>query len=329
MPMKRIDPDKIRNILVVRNDRFGEFLLNIPALRALRETFINSRITIVLNPYVRELAGRITFIDEIIEWERGKHSIRDKLNFVNLLKKRKINMAVILNPSKEFNIFCYMSGIPIRIGYDRKWGFLLTHKMMDKKYLGEKHESEYNLDLVALSGARTKNKALALKVDQSADSLPREYAEAAEGAVVTVHPFTSDPIKQWPLVNFSDLIMRLASELNVRVIVVGGKEELITNHEFSSGLAKNVINLIGKTSILQLAAILSKSKLLVSGDSGPVHLASCVNTAVIAIFRNDIPAKSSVRWGPRSEGSVVLEKGNLKDISVEEVFRKVREVLKI
>jgi ADP-heptose:LPS heptosyltransferase len=74
----------------------------------------------------------------------------------------------------------------------------------------------------------------------------------------------------------------------------------------------------------QLAALLKKCKLLISGDSGPVHLAACVETPVIAIFRSDMPQKCAVRWGPSSEGSIVVQKNNLADISVEEVFEKVR-----
>ena len=74
----------------------------------------------------------------------------------------------------------------------------------------------------------------------------------------------------------------------------------------------------------QLAALLKKCKLLISGDSGPVHLAACMETPVIAIVRSDMPEKSAVRWGPSSEGSIVVQKNNLADISVEEVFEKVR-----
>ena len=62
----KINQEKIKNILVVRNDRFGEFILNIPALKALRETFKNARITLVVDPYVKELIEDSPYIDEII-----------------------------------------------------------------------------------------------------------------------------------------------------------------------------------------------------------------------------------------------------------------------
>jgi len=83
----------------------------------------------------------------------------------------------------------------------------------------------------------------------------------------------------------------------------------------------------GKTTLKQLASLLKKSRLLISGDSGPVHLACAVGTPVIVIFRNDIPGKSAKRWGPWGPGNFIIEKDNLCDITVDEVFSKAKEAL--
>lgn len=324
----KINPDSVKNILAFRNDRFGEFLLNIPALGALKETFPYARITAVVNPYVRELAQNIPFVDEIIQWDRGKHSLMEKLKLIGILKRKSIDMAIMLNPSKEFNIITCMSGIPIRVGYKRKWGFLLTHKMEDKKYLGLKHEIEYNLELVALIGAKTQDKSISLNTDDTVISaLLEEYNLAGKDNIIAVHPFTSDPLKQWPSNNFLELVRRIKLELNKTVVVVGGIEEALKNKYFFSWMDKDVINLAGRTTLVQLAALLKRCRLLVSGDSGPVHLACAVNTPVIAIFRNDLPGKTAKRWGPWQKRSLVIEKSSLCDISVDEVLEKVREVM--
>jgi len=65
---------QVNNILCFRNDRFGEFLLNIPALRALKNGFPGSRLTLAVDPYVKELAQRLSFVDEVITWENRRHS---------------------------------------------------------------------------------------------------------------------------------------------------------------------------------------------------------------------------------------------------------------
>jgi ADP-heptose:LPS heptosyltransferase len=321
----QIDSKNINNILVVRNDRFGEFLLNIPALRALKKTFSNSRIIAAVDPSVEGLAQSIPFIDETIEWGREKHTLPEKLRLINLLRSKDIDIAIMLNPCKDFNIFTYLAGIPVRVGYDRKWGFLLTHKIKDEKYLGKKHEIEYNLELVSLLGARTLDKSLSLTIDDRIiNGLLKDAGIENYDNLVAIHPWTSDPIKQWPMDNFQELMRKLLKEPNLKLVVIGGPDELERSRQLFGNLGRGLINLTARTTLKQLAVLLKKCKLLISGDSGPVHLAACMETPVIVIFRSDMPQKCAVRWGPSSEGSIVVQKSNLADISVEEVLEKVR-----
>ncbi len=325
----QINKKAIKNILVVRNDRFGEFLLNIPAFRALKETFVNARLIAVVNSSVKELAKNISFIDEIMEWNQGRHSLLEKVNFINLLRKMKMDIAIMLNPLKDFNIFTYLAGIPIRVGYNRKWGFLLTHKIEDRKHLGLRHEIEYNLELVSLIGAGTQDKTLCLSIDdREIDDLSRDFNLKNYNNLVALHPWTSDPVKQWPYERFRELAGRLIREQGIPVVIVGGKDELTKSMDFFGDIEGNLINLTGKTTLIQLAALLKKCKVLISGDSGPVHLACAVGAKVLAIFRNDIPGKSPLRWRPRSKGSMVIEKSNLTDITVSEVVEKIQLILK-
>lgn len=323
----RINAEGIKYILVVRNDRFGEFLLNIPALRALRQTFLNAKIIAVVNPYVRELAECLPYIDEIIEWPQGRHSLGEKIKLINSLKKKRIDIAILLNPSKEFNLFTFLAHIPVRAGYARKWGFLLTDKMKDQKYLGKKHEIDYNLDLAGLIGAKTEDKTLSMQINNGeVNALIREYKLEGCLALVAIHPWTSDPLKQWPLEKFVELAKLLSNLPYVKVVIVGGKpEEKISKDLFDGIAGENLVNITGKTTLRQLAAFLKHCNLLISADSGPVHLAGCVGTPVVAIFRKDIPGKSAARWGPRGEDNIVIQKDALSDISVDEVFEAVKK----
>jgi len=319
----RIEPEEIKNILAVRNDRFGEFLLNIPALRALKETFGNARLELVVDPYVKELAECVPFIDGVIEWGRGSHSLLEKLQLISLLRRQNIDIAVMLNPSREFNIITALAGIPLRAGYDRKWGFLLTHKIKDSKYRAEKHEIEYNLELAGLCRAKTADKSLVLNIS---GQLPLCGIEDTD-RFIAIHPWTSDPLKQWPQENFRELAKKLTQELSVRIVIVGAHPLSGQDSSLFDNLGGNIINMLGRTTLKELALFLKKSALLVSGDSGPVHLACAVDTPVLAIFASGLPGKSSRRWGPLQKNSAVIERDNLSEISAEEVFTKVMEVL--
>ena len=321
---------KIKNILAVRNDRFGEFLLNIPALRALKEAYPGSKLTLVVSPYLRELAGCLDCADEVITWENRNHKFSEVLECSRQLKAKKFDLCVIFNPSREFNIISFLAGIPRRIGYNRKLGILLTRRIEDRKHLGERHEVEYNLQLAELAGAKTTNPNPALRINQDAlKGLSGELGALKDSvSLVAVHPWTSDPIKQWPLDNFYALTRKLMNLPNLKVVIVGGQEEMSKAARVFNEKEDGLLNLTGKTSLKQLAAILKRCKLLISGDSGPVHLAASVGTPTIAIFRSDIPAKGSKRWGPWGSGHIVIEKDNLLEITVGEVFNKVQEGLK-
>ena len=98
---------------------------------------------------------------------------------------------------------------------------------------------------------------------------------------------------------------------------------------FLNSLGSNVINLTGQTSLMQLAAVIKGCELLISCDSGPMHLAAAVDTKVVAIFRSDIVAKSARRWGPWGKGHIVIAKDDLRKIEVSDVFNKLEDSFSI
>ncbi|MDD2752095.1 MAG: glycosyltransferase family 9 protein [Candidatus Omnitrophica bacterium] len=325
----QIEKKAVRNILVVRNDRFGEFLLNIPVFRALKETFVSAKIIAVVDPTVEGLARALPYLDQTIAWGTQGHSWKEKLQLIRLLKREKINIAIMLNPSKEFNLLTYLARIPLRVGYNRKWGFLLTHKMSDKKALGLQHEVEYNLELAGLIGARTSDNSLTLEISENLPEKIIEEARLNENTdFVILHPWTSDALKLWPKENFLGLAKLLHEELKLKVIIVGGPENLNSSVDFLKAAENPLIDLTGKTSLRQLALLLKRAKLLVSADSGPVHLACAMGTPVIALFRNDLPGKTAKRWGPWGKNNRVIERDGLAQISAKEVLFQVKEILK-
>ena len=316
-------------ILAIRTDRFGEFLLIIPALRALKEKFPGVFLSLIVNPHVKELAQHVEFADEVIPWENRRHSLRELWDFSRLLKKKGFAICLIFNPAKELHLLSFLAGIPMRIGYGRKWGILLTHKKADEKQDGDKHEIEYNLELAGLAGAETKDHSLSLNIgDDAMAAFLEKFSLRAVDKFIAIHPWTSDPLKQWELENFRELAQRAERELDLEVFVIGGKEEAQKFPRYFADLGEGILDLTGKTSLCELAALLKLSRVLVSADSGPVHLASCVGTPAIVIFRSDLPGKTSVRWGPRGCGNVVLEAPDLGRITVEEVWEKLKGALK-
>ena len=225
----------------------------------------------------------------------------------------------------------FLAGIPVRVGYDRKWGCLLTHRLPDRKALGERHEVEYNLDLVRALGIQASIPRVQFP------RLEREEAEvfqllAQQGIArsepfIAVHPWTSNPLKQWPAVRFQELIRRVRERVQVRVVVIGGPEESGRVSEVVPNELP-VVNLVGRLTLKQLAALFQRARLLISNDSGPVHLAAAVGTPTVVLFGASSASTGPRRWGPWGDaGHVVIAKSSMEAIGVDEVMETVERKL--
>ena len=359
--MEKIDRDKIHKILVVRTDRIGrvghsarycglgEALLNIPAIRALKQNF-NSSIVVLVNPVVRELLIGSPEIDQILPFdeEEWNKSISTKLQLLRQIRKGKYDLAVVFNPTKRFHILSYLAGIPRRLGYARKWSFLLTHKIEDKKSLGQKHEVEYNLDLVRSIGADTDEKDISITLEKKdtrfVEDLLLKYAITAQDLIIAIHPHSSNPAKSWPKENFASIADELHSRFAAKVVIIGAAQERDSVINLISLTKYSPINLSGELTLKQLTAFLQRCPLLISNDSGPVHIAAACRTPTVVIFGRNIPGVGPKRWGPWGNGHIVLHKDAgcnpcldrecpynfkcLTSISPEEVLKAVEKQLK-
>lgn len=319
----------IKRILAIRNDRFGEFLLTLPAVRALKKKYPQAQLSLAVDSYVRELAEGIDGVDEVISWDNRRHRLSQIIAFARRLKQKHFDMSIAFNPSKEINIICFLAGIPRRIGYARKWPFLLNSTIADTKHFARKHEIEYNLELAQAAGAETDNASLlGLFSEQKLLSQNIEtLLPLSTRRLIAIHPFTSDSTKQWPLQRFRALADEILNFPDTKVVIIGAKSERSQALSIFAGGHKNLLNVVGQTSLLQLAVLLKRCRLLISGDSGPMHLAAAMGTAVIALFRTDIASKSARRWGPWGSNHIVIAKKSLVDISVSEVMTKVNTAI--
>lgn len=330
---------KPRGILLVRTDRIGELLLTTPAFGAVRESFPGAKITLIVKPSSSVVVEGNPCIDSIVKLDPGSDldSLSKRLRFIRFLGGSGFDMAIIFNPSKFFNIAAFLAGIPVRVGYDRKLGFLLTNAIEDRKYLCEKHEVEYNLDLVTAAGAGILDRRLCFPLTETDERVAERISAQngiAESAFVAVHPGTSNPDKLWPAERFSQVCDKIIDGFGVRVVLVGGEEEHRIADEVKAKMRNAAIDLTGRMALKEFGAFLKRSSLLLSCDSGPVHLASAVGTPVVVLFGEARPGGSSRRWGPYGEGqgpaaagSIVVGRPKVTDITVDDVFKAASGIL--
>ena len=303
-----------KKILIIRVDRIGDVILSTPVIKAVREANPASHIAFMVQPYCREIVKGNPYLNEVIVYdkEEAEKGILGNLAFILKLVRHRFDLAIILHPTNRTHIIAFLAGIPERVGYDVKMGCLLTKRIPHTKQFGLKHEIDYTLDILRYIGIEPKDKTLYMPIDDVSESKIKDILKinnvANDEMVIAIHPGASCPSKKWPLENFVKAANSLASIYKARIAVLSGTREKALGDEMANSIRPAPINLSGRTTIGDLASILRRSRLLISNDSGPVHIACAVGTPVIAIFgRNDM-GLSPTRWGPAGKDDRVLHK---------------------
>ena len=317
----------IQRILFIRTDRIGDTLMNIPAIHHLRQTYPKAWITLLCAPPVAELFREHPDLDEVIAYDGAASGAQKKI--LDTIKAGKFDMAVVSNPDKFFHLLVFRAGIRHRVGYSRKWGFLLTQTITDDKDQCLRHEIESNLNLVRRVCEAEWDGSTPLPVNSAAKTKVEDFLsrQGADGMVIALHVGTTNPKKRWPIERFADLADKIQAE-GVKVVLVGGREERPQGEQIFRRALLSVVDAIGVFNLNELTAFLGRPevKALVTADSGPAHIAWMQGTPVVVFFAKDVPGSNPVRWGPRDGKSEVIEKP-MSEISADEAFAAVEKVL--
>ncbi len=335
-----------RHILAVRTDKIGDVVLTIPSLRALKKAFPSAKLTVLVAAGTRELVLGLPFVDEVLSLDQYV-GVGGYLRLVIDLYRRRFDLAVVYHTKYWTNILCTIAGIPERLGYKNdKCGFLLTKPVKDHRSLGEKHEVEYCLDLLKKIGIHSNDLSLELPVDRTAEEWTNDLWDRYSlhlRPVVVLHPDASCPTRRWPPQSFARLAERLTLELGVRVVIVGARSARGIAVDIIDHFHEQLLDLTGQVSMAQLISLFSRSRLVISNDSGPAHIAAAVGTPLITLFMRTQPGINPERWKPLGKSSYLIKNhpgeelvldrhsniisGKLDSITVDEVFAKAKELL--
>jgi heptosyltransferase II len=343
-----------KKILLVRTDRLGDLILTTPAIKAVRNAYPDAHIAMIVRPYAEEILKDNPYIDEIIIYDKyGKHkSAAATLMFAFRLKKRGFDRAILFHPTNRMHIIAYIADIPRRIGFDNKMGFLLTDRIKNTKHLGLKHEKDYTLDMLKSLGIKSDEKELFMPVGahdiELAGRLISDNGIKNKDKLIVIHPGASCASKIWPAERFAKLADTLIDKHRVKIVIVGGAggKDIFCANAVRKFMQNEAISLAGQLSVRALAALIKRSILLISNDSGPVHVAVAVGTPVIDIFGRAQPGLSPLRWGPLGPKDIVIHKdvgckdrclahnckksfACIRSISVDDVYNAVLSIIKI
>ncbi|MBI3324785.1 MAG: lipopolysaccharide heptosyltransferase II [Candidatus Omnitrophica bacterium] len=341
-----------RRILVIRLDRIGDVVLSTPVLQVLREAYPTAYLAMMVRPVCRELVEDNLSLNHVLLYDKdARHrGILSSIRFALGLRRWRFDTALVLHPSHRSHWIPWLAGIPVRIGYERKTPWLLTRRLPHDKPLGSRHESDYALDAV---------RALGVTVHAIPDPVVRPSIQAradveawlahqgvpAREPLIALHPSASDPVKRWPADRFARLGDRLAASHGVRIIIVNGPDDVTLGREMAGSMASQPVDASGQFSLGTLAALFARCRVVVSNDSGPVHLAAAVGTPVVSLFGRNQPGLGPRRWGPVGAGHLAVHKDaqdsrrvcldarcpypflDITSLSVDEVYQVVVSVL--
>jgi lipopolysaccharide heptosyltransferase II len=313
-------PQQLKRILVVRTDRLGDVVLTLPVLSLLRRHFPKARIGMLLRRYTGAIVLGNPHLDEV-HWYDGEGGNVAFAWMLRQIKSACYDAVVVVHPTFRLALLLFLAGVPLRVGSGyRYYSLLFNRRVFEHRRGGELHEAEYNVRLLGALGMPDPLSAGPLEFPILITEDERQRAETRlrslgvrEGRKrVILHPGSGGSAKDWPVERFSLLAQRLSSIAEIQVLVTGlGSERDPVQSVVEAG-GEDAVDLSGKCTVRELAAVIGSANLFVSNSTGPLHIASALETPLLG-FYSQIPAMSPRRWGPYGGRSVVLVPDRLPD----------------
>jgi len=306
------DLRKINRILVRGVNWVGDTILSYPTVQGLKTLFPDCHLAILVTNHLVDLWKTFPYVDEIIPFQKrgGLRSLWEDLNFIRSIKRRRFDIAVILPRSFRSAYQIYLTRIPVRIGYqDEGRSLLLTHGIPRTGETLRIHRINYYRKLIEPLGKveTTIPPHIFIRGEDRkwADQMLRGFGLLEGRPLIGINPGATYGIaKCWYPSRFGELGKRLFKRWKATALIFGREEEQAIAKEILKFLEDGGIDLTGQTHLLQLAALLERCHLLITNDTGTMHVATAVGTPVVALFGST----DHIATGPLGEGDVVVRK---------------------
>jgi ADP-heptose:LPS heptosyltransferase len=307
-----------RNILAVRLDNAGDVIMLGPALRAIKETSPDARLTLMASPAGTSAASLLPWIDDVIVcrslWQDvGGHIPFDpkrELNLIGMLSERRFDAALIFTSFSQTphvpGYVCYLAGIPLRAGESKEFGgSTLTTELHGAP--DELHQVERNLRLVEHLGFVSRDRKLTIAIPEAVHkNVPALLAKAeinVHHPFIILHPGSSAKARRYPIERFG-VLTHLLTERGWQVLVTGNEREAALVEEILQHAPK-ACSVVGTTTLAEYAALVEQAALVICNDSLPMHLADALTTPEVVLFSG---TDYESQWRPRVTRSRLLRR---------------------
>lgn len=305
-PFRRRElPRTPRRILLLRLERIGDLLMALPGVAAVRSLAPQAQIDLVVGSWNAELARAVTSVDRVhtldARWlARGGEGLAlpALLRETRRWRARKYDLAVNFEPDVRSNLMLAATGASWTAGYRSAGGGALLDQALD--YDPRAHTSDNAERLISTVFATPLPTVTAPLLNIPDEH--REYAATLLGSrprpLVAMHVSGGRPVKQWPPERFAAVARALAATRNATIVLTGSPADRPLVGVVKQALPPaSVVDATTAGNLLTVAAVLAASDLLITGDTGPMHLACAVGTPIVAVFGPSDPRRYSPR-GP-------------------------------
>lgn len=333
-----------RKILVRATNWIGDGVMSLPALAALRARFPAAEIVLVAKPWVGELYWHLPAVSrQIVYNPAGEHEgPRGFWKLIQTVRAERFDAAILFQNAFHAAWMAWWAGIPARVGYARDGrSSLLTDAVEVPSAAAYGHQAYYYLHLLFRAGLTAKYQPveeIRLVLEDSEKNWATKHLQklGLQGPrfLVGLNPGAFfGPAKRWLLHRYALLADRLVGALHADVLIFGSPAERPLAEEIARAMKHTPVILAGGTSLRQLMALLAQCHLVVSNDSGPMHLAAALGLPVLAIFGSTNehatgPVGSRTRvirhpvaCSPCSLRECPIDLRCMKGVTVEDVFK--------
>jgi heptosyltransferase-2 len=293
-------------VLFVRTDGVGDLILTLPAAAALKERMPDARLSYLVSRYAAPVLEHHPDVDEVLH-DPGP----DPPDARRRVLAKGFDAVLFFKPYRNWFWAAYRAGIRRRIGTGYRWySVFLTDRVYEHRSRFDKHESEYNLNLLAplIPSCGFKPPRLYLTSLESREA--GETLSSMPHPRVVVHP-GNVYARNWPLRRYAELTEELQAR-GASVVLTGSEQEgeafrgARQSAECGVRSAESTLDLMGRLTLRQLIAVISQCDLVISGSTGPMHVAAALGVATVSLF-DPRRGSSPVRWGPLGGGGRVLK----------------------
>lgn len=323
----------------------GDLVMATAFLQELRAFFPYAKITAMVASPLQDLLKNEAYIDEILFFDKKKSAFLKKgfFDLVKKLQERHFDLAILLTNSFSSAHLFWQARIPIRIGFRKDFRSLfLTHPI---SFCSQKmHQVDlYKKLLEPMQGslqAFSPRLTVSLEQKNKVSQFLEKEGYGKKSYLIAVNPTAAyGSAKCWPKERYRQLILELSQV--ACVVVLGDLKSYSLVSEICEKMPYNVINLAGKTDLAELVAWIQRADLLITNDSGPMHIRNAVGGRLIALFgstddqvtgpylQDEAVISKRVSCSPCFLRTCPIDFRCMKQIEVEEVLQKVLDVSKL